>query len=320
MVYYIVKEGYLAFHSTAANIGSGFITATGTPLTPEGALQRESFERHLEDQIAFGASGILAMGTMGIQAYLVPETYAHTARAAAAIVDGRIPVLLGVMDNSCARVLERCAIAASAGADGVVATTPYYHNVTQTEIVRFFQGIARDSRLPVYIYDLPAVTKSPVAPATALALLSEPNIAGIKSANLQTCKVAHFEGPEDRDFSVMYSGLDTFDAAYTYGITRNLDGMFSCAPVIAKRMYAALAAGQVAEARAELQKILSLRDAMAEVGIFRGFTAVMNNLGYAGCFHPDYMSEPTDKERRAFRSLMSSLGVALRHSIRGKLE
>jgi 4-hydroxy-tetrahydrodipicolinate synthase len=249
------------------------------------------------------------MGTMGTGVYLSGETYGETARASVATVRGRIPLLVGVMDNSCERVLERVAIVNQAGADGVVATTPFYHALSQAEVAGFFRRVSRDSPLPLYIYDLPGVTKTPVAPETVLELMDEPNIIGLKSGNLLSCKMAAFEGTDRPDFTVMYSGIDTFDVAYAYGITRNLDGMFSCTPEIASAMYRSLADGQLAQARQRLRTILDLRDAMAKIGIFRGFTAVMNQLGYAGSFHPDYVPDPTDEERAKLRDSMTSLGI-----------
>lgn len=287
----------------------GFITATGTPLTYDGRLQHESYTQHLEDQIAAGASAILAMGTMGIGPYLSPGAYTETARVSAETIRHRVPLMVGVMDNSCLRVLERIAIVNRSGADGVVATTPFYHTLNQGEVVSFFRTVARESPLPVYIYDLPAVTKTAVTAETVLELMKEPNITGLKSGNLLTCKIAAFEGPDRSDFAVLYSGIDTFDAAYAYGITRNLDGMFSCAPGIATAMYRSLAFGDLQGGRTSLRTILHLRDAMAKIGIFRGFTAVMNRLGYSGVFHPDYMTGPTDAERETLHDTMRSFGI-----------
>lgn len=285
----------------------GFTTALGTPRKPDGGVLRESFAQHIEDQISAGAVGLLAMGTMGIQSYLTAAEYSEAANIAGTTVRGRIPLLIGVMDNSCSRVAERVRTVQGFGADGVVATTPFYHKLTQEEIVDFYRQVAKESALPVYMYDLPAVTKTPINPETAIALMSEPNIAGLKSGSLLTCKQVYFSSGARSDFAVMYSGLDTFDIAFAYGIGRHLDGMFSCTPNIASQMYRQLRMGDMDGGRESLSRITSLRNFLAELGIFRGFTYVMNRLGYAGTFHPDYMRNLTDTEGEALDDFIERL-------------
>jgi 4-hydroxy-tetrahydrodipicolinate synthase len=135
------------------------------------------------------------------------------------------------------------------------------------------------------------------------------SIRGIKSGDLLTCRDLHFHpGRKDR-FTVMYSGLDTFDAAYSYGIRRNLDGMFSCTPDINRKMYSALERGDIDGGRRELLKILRLRNLFAGMGIFTGFTAAMNLLGYAGSFSPDYVPAASETEIERIKSCMREIGL-----------
>lgn len=52
---------------------NGFYTALGTPYLPDGTLAEEGYRKEIEQQIQAGASGVLAMGTMGLLG-CVPET------------------------------------------------------------------------------------------------------------------------------------------------------------------------------------------------------------------------------------------------------
>ena len=269
---------------------TGFVTAVGTPLSEDGSLVAESFVRQIKDQIDGNAMGILAMGTMGMEVYVPDQTYPDVARAAVSATDGAVPVVVGAMDNSCRRVLDRIECLKSAGADGAVVTTPYYHPLSQEEVIDFFTTIARSSPLPIFIYDLPVVTKTQVLTETVATLMKVPNIVGIKSGNLKTCKeISHHPERSDR-FEVLFSGIDLFDVAYQYGITGHLDGMFACSIGTTTALYRHLEYGDIAGGRRFLAKILELRDTMASFGIFPAFTSIMNNLGYSGTFHPDYMN------------------------------
>lgn len=285
----------------------GFYTALGTPLDEGGRLVEDSFRRQVENQIAAGASGLLAMGSMGIEACIGTTEYPKVSAAAAEAAGGRCPVFVGVMDNSVSRVVERIESLAGIAIDGVVATTPFYYALTQDEVTAFFREIARRSPFPLYLYDLPAVTKTKIAVETAENLSQNKNIRGIKTGDLTTAKELTLRC--GNDFSVLFSGLDVFDIAYFWGLRMNLDGMFCCAANPASAMYRHLAAGDHARAAACLGSILFLRNRMAEMGIFKGFTCAMNLLGYEGSFSPDYTGRPDEKDYEAIRQCMRQFGA-----------
>jgi 4-hydroxy-tetrahydrodipicolinate synthase len=290
-------------------MNDGFVTALGTPLSEDGSLVSASFDKHIRDQIDCGASALLVMGTMGNEAYIRDSVYPIVAKAAVETAGGRLPVLVGVMDCSVSRVRDRIDSLSGLGIDGVVATAPFYLKSTQEELLSFFSHVADNSPFPLYLYDLPPVTQVAIDPGTVKKLMRHGNIRGIKSGVLSTCRLARFSDEKPDNFTVMYSGLDTFDAAWAYGIRKNLDGMFSCTPRLSERMYRALKAGEMDDGRRDLDRIIGLRDAFVEIGVLKGFTAAMNLLGYEGSFSPDYMEPPTSAEREFIRSAMASFDV-----------
>ena len=99
----------------------GFYTALGTPLDEEGNLVAASLEKHIEGQIEAGASGLLLMGSMGIEAYIKNSAYAEIVKVGAAANRGRLPMFVGVMDNSIVKVMEKIEMIGDAKIDGVVS-------------------------------------------------------------------------------------------------------------------------------------------------------------------------------------------------------
>lgn len=278
---------------------TGFYPALGTPLDEEGKLISGSLKKHVKDQIVAGASGLLVMGSMGIEPYIRNSEYPKVAAAAVEAADGKCPVLVGVMDNSISRVKDRIKSLEGLKIDGVVVTTPYYYASSPAELKNYFETIAKSSPYPVFLYDLPVVTKVKITVETAEYLMSVDNIKGIKTGDIATARELIRSEKRRDDFSIMFSGLDVFDAAYKYGIKMNLDGMFSCTPTTAGKMYRALENGDVDQAGKYLDDILKLRNTLVEVGVFSGFTYAMNILGYEGIFAPDYMykNNPQDYEK-----------------------
>ena len=137
----------------------GFITAVGTPLDEEGNLIKESFRKHIDDQIKANISGILCMGSMGKQATIKNSTFVETAKIAVDCINSAIPVIVGCMDNSIERVKDRIDHIKKLNIDGIALTTPFYYGASQKGLLRFFTQIADYSPFPIYLYDLPQVTK-----------------------------------------------------------------------------------------------------------------------------------------------------------------
>ncbi|MDO8686574.1 MAG: dihydrodipicolinate synthase family protein [Clostridiales bacterium] len=289
-------------------MNSGFYTALGTPFDENGNFIAESFTKHIEDQICAGASGLLIMGSMGIEPYVKESEYIKVARTGAEAARGRCPIFIGVMDNSVSRIKDKIDSLSGLKIDGIVTTAPFYYAVNQNEIIRFFTLIAAYSGFPVYIYDLPEVTNIKVDVNIIDMLSKNNNIKGIKTGDIFTARVLTRKLARN-DFSVFFSGLDVFDIAYKYGIMMNLDGMFVCTAPLATMMYANLKNGEYGKAAFYLDQILELRDIFVSVGVFSGFSYAMNLLGYEGRFSPDYCIELKEDQAERVMNCMKKINL-----------
>lgn len=286
---------------------NGFYTALGTPLDENGNLVEASLRKHINQQIEAGASGLLLMGSMGIEAYIKNSAYAEIVRVAAEEVDGRLPLFVGIMDNSIVKVKEKLAMLANASIDGVVLTNPYYAIVDNEQMVNWFSKIAEISQYPLYLYDLPLVTKSKITLPVIDRLIDHPNIKGIKTADWEMIQ-AIGRKYSDVEFDCFYSGLDSFDYANMMNIKKNLDGMFSCTPNNGKKMFESLGRNDFKEARKYLDNILLLRNTMIEQGLMMSFTYCMNLLGCEGNFHQDYCLPINKESKKILNETMCQIG------------
>ena len=287
---------------------NGFYTALGTPLSEDGRIMEESLTKHIHQQIEAGASGLLLMGSMGIGVQVPHSELRRTVDTAIAATAGRVPLFVGAMDNSVARVLEKLALIGKGKAiDGIVVTAPFYFVARDVDLICWFRAIADRSEYPIYIYDLPGVTQVRVSQGVIDALVHHPNIKGMKSANWELIKYIERTHP-DADFECLYSGLDSFDHANVLGIKKNLDGMFACTPKNATRMYECAAKGDIEGVRRYLDNILLLRDTMIAHGLFRCFTYCMNLLGLEGRFDPDYLAPTSEAAMGVMADTMRKIG------------
>lgn len=288
---------------------TGYVPALGTPLDKDGNFLPESYRKQIEDQLQAGATGVLVMGSMGMEASIRNDEYAKVVRTAVEAVAGRVPVFVGAMDNAIARAKERMAAVENLDIDAFVFTAPFYFAANPAQAVRFFKGVAAQTKHGMMLYDLPSVTQFKISYDLVLQLLREiPNLVGIKSADLQLMRRLRLNPEVPENFIMVYSGLDTVDIAYRWGIERCLDGMFSCTPVNCQKLMNALEAGDAAAAAKYLDNIVGLRDLFVKQDLWPSFTAAMNLKGYAGSHQPDYMAEPTERTYGAIRAALEQMG------------
>ncbi len=270
---------------------AGFVPALGTPMDENGNFYKESYVKQINDQIDAGAVGLLCMGSMGIQACIRQGICPQVAAAAVEAAAGRVPVFVGAMDVSIARAKERMAAMEDLDVAGFVFTAPYYSSCKRDQMMNFFRQVAAATKHDILLYDLPSVTQSKITYDIVLELLRDvPNFVGIKSADLQMFRKLTLNPDVPKDFIMVYSGLDTFDIAYKWGIDKCLDGMCSCTPVNTGKMFRAMEAGDYETAAECLNNIVHLRDAFLSWDLMPAYSATMNILGYEGRFCQDYCS------------------------------
>lgn len=287
-------------------LNRGYYTALGTPLDADGNVIASDLVRHIEQQIAAGASGLLLMGSMGIEASVKTSAYEEIVKIAAETVKGRVHLFVGAMDNSIARVKERIDMIKNYAVDGIVLTTPFYSTTNARNLINFFEKVADYSPIPIYLYDLPTATKQKITYPMLEKLVQHPNIAGIKTADIPLCRLLKLYYP---DFEVLCSNMDSFDVVLSFGIDKVLDGMFSCMPVNSEKFIKAAWDGDMAACGKYLDNILKLRNTFIKHGVMYSFTQAMHLLGYEGCFNFDYDSVEDDGSAKAdVEAVMKEVG------------
>src|SRR3990170_2276091 len=110
--------------------------------------------------------------------------YAQAGRLASALLDSGSDgaVLAGTGTNDTAASIELSQEAERAGVDGLLLTVPYYNKPTQEGLYHHFEAIARATRLPCVVYNIPSRTGTNMTAETTLRLSRIPNMAGIKEA------------------------------------------------------------------------------------------------------------------------------------------
>jgi 4-hydroxy-tetrahydrodipicolinate synthase len=163
----------------------GALTALVTPMKAgdRGELDLPALSRLVEEQIAAGVHGLVAVGTTGESATLGMAEHVAVIRHVVEVVAGRVPVIAGAGANSTAEAIELSRGSEDAGADGLLHVTPYYNKPTQEGLYRHYAAIAAATRLPIVLYNVPGRTACDLAPATVERLAELPQVVAIKEAS-----------------------------------------------------------------------------------------------------------------------------------------
>jgi len=159
------------------------LTAMVTPFTADGGLDLAGAQRlatYLVDE--GGSDGLVISGTTGESPTTTDEEKDRLLRAVTEAVGGRAAVVAGVGTNDTAHTVHLAHAAEKAGADGLLAVTPYYSKPPQAGLLAHFRALAEATGLPAMLYDIPGRTGTPIQTETMVRLAEHPRIVAVKDA------------------------------------------------------------------------------------------------------------------------------------------
>lgn len=187
-------------------IFKGCGTAIATPFNEQG-VNLDEFAKLVEDQIQNEVDSIIVCGTTGEAATMTEQERLQTIECAVKVSNGRVPIIAGTGSNNTKAVIEMNKKVEQLGVDGVLVVTPYYNKTTQQGLIMHYTEIAKNTILPIILYNVPGRTGVNIKPETALELSKIENIVAIKEASgdlSQIAKIANL----CRDNLNIYSGND----------------------------------------------------------------------------------------------------------------
>jgi 4-hydroxy-tetrahydrodipicolinate synthase len=186
----------------------GTYTALVTPFQ-EGELDLTSLEKLIDEQIAAGITGVVAVGTTGESPTLSHGEKEQVIRTTVRIAKNRCQVLAGTGSNSTASSIEMTEAAEKMGVDGMLVVAPYYNKPTQEGLFQHFRAIAQATTLPIILYNIPGRCAVDIAPETVERLaISCRNIVSIKEASGSVDRVSDLRARLPEAFTIL-SGDDS---------------------------------------------------------------------------------------------------------------
>ena len=182
-------------------------TALITPFRSDLSLDEEGLRRLVRRQIEAGIHFLVPCGTTGENPTLSREEHLRVVEITLEEAQGRTPVLAGCGGNDTREVVELARDLEGLGADGLLVVTPFYNKPTPEGLYQHYREVARATRLPIVVYNVPSRTGLNVEPATLARLAEIETVVGVKEASGNISQIAAIFQAVPQSFAVL-SGDD----------------------------------------------------------------------------------------------------------------
>jgi dihydrodipicolinate synthase/N-acetylneuraminate lyase len=197
--------------------------------------------------------------------------------------------------------------AAAAGADAVVLAPPYYLPEAQPELREYLTHLLPELPLPLFLYNMPALTKVSIEAETIRWALDQPGIVGLKdsSADLNYFSAAAKLLQQRPDWPLLIGPEEKLLASLQAGGHGGVNGGANLFPRRYVEVHRAFKAGDLARAQALQAQIQKVSDSLYHIGrhssaIIKGIKCALNCEGVCN----DFMAEPFHRFRATERQLV----------------
>ena len=237
----------------------GLTVAMVTPFR-DGAVDHEATARLVEFMLSNGVEGLVVSGSTGEAATCSVEERRRLWAFVKERVGTRVPVIAGTGTNSTADSIALTKMAEELGLDGAMVVTPFYNKPTPRGQVAHFTAVARSTKLPIVLYNVPGRTATNTLPDTLEKVHDVPNIVAVKEAS---GSIDQASAVRARVRLTLLSGDDSLTVPM---IAVGAAGVVSVAGQVAPREMRELTdlarAGRMSEAEALHRKLLPLFKAL----------------------------------------------------------
>src|SRR5439155_11875693 len=160
----------------------GLMVAMVTPFRGS-APDLDGTDRIIEFMLGGGVEGLVISGSTGEAATCTLEERRALWKFAKERVRGRVPLVAGTGTNNTAESIAITRMAEELGLDGAMVVTPYYNKPTPKGQVAHFTAVAKSTRLPLVLYNVPGRTATNTPPEVFEQLADVPNIVAVKEAS-----------------------------------------------------------------------------------------------------------------------------------------
>ena len=227
----------------------GVMPAVTTQFTATDALDLELFKINIKAQLEAGVHGIVLGGTLGEASTLTDAERRILTRETVAFVNGKVPVLMNIAEQTTKAAINLAKTAEDDGAKGLMILPPMRYKASDDEVVAYFKAVANSTTLPIMIYNNPIDYKIEVTLDMFEELLETcPNIQAVKESTRDTTNITRIKNRFGDRLAIM-TGVDTLALeSLVLGADGWVAGLVDAFPAETVAIYELQKAGRIKEA------------------------------------------------------------------------
>lgn len=178
-----------------------------TPFTKENQIDYKALETIIENQVQGEIDYLVALGTTAESSTLTKDEKSKVIQLSKEN-SGKLPVVVGMGGNDTQAIINQIKTTNLDGISGLLIVTPYYNKPSQEGMFRHYSAIAKESPLPIILYNVPSRTGVNLEYETVVRLAeTSDKIVAIKEASGIMSQIASIAKYTPDNFSVI-SGDD----------------------------------------------------------------------------------------------------------------
>lgn len=192
----------------------GSFVAVATPYRG-GKVDLPAVRDLVDFHLRSGTNGICPVATTGESPVLSTEEKAEVIRTVVKMARGKMIIAPGTGSNNTAGSIEMTKMAKDLRADAALLVTPYYNKPTQEGLYQHFSAIAKATRLPQILYNVPSRTGVHMTPETIARLFRKKEVVAVKEASgsldqiseiRNLCEIAILSGEDSLTYPILALG------------------------------------------------------------------------------------------------------------------
>ncbi len=197
----------------------GIVPAMITPFTPKGEVDVEGAKRLIDYLVKSGVHGLFALSSTGEYFSLSNEQKEVLIKTVVSQTKKRVSIYAGASSNSLKIAISNVNKLCQWGANAAVIIPPSFFTYSQEELIEYYTTIARNSPLPIFIYNIPQRAGVNMEISTLEKLSREKNILGIKDTTVDMARFIEllFHFRQRNDFSLFQGSELLLAPSFIFG-------------------------------------------------------------------------------------------------------
>ena len=294
----------------------GIIPPMITPLLDRDTLDIAGLERLIEHILGGGVHGLFILGTTGEAPSLSYRLRYELIDRACKQVNGRVPVLVGITDTCFVESINTANKARDAGAQAVVLAPPYYFPAGQAELIEYLEHLTPELPLPLFLYNMPSLTKAIIEPQTVRAAANITGIVGLKDSSGNMVYFHQLQSilKDHPDFAFLVGREELLAETVLLGGHGGVSGGANFFPKLYVDLYNAACSRDLPTVEILHETVMQISNAIYSVGRYessylKGLKCTLSCMNICS----DFLAEPFHRfrstERDVIRRHLEELGI-----------